>query len=347
MADAFHVALTADFYAADGSPKFADFGLDVFESEPRVRCAALPEMRPRLGPDQLAGVQGVVVLSPAVTAESVSSSDDLLAVGRFGVGYDAVDVAACTNADVLVFITKGAVDRPVAEATIAWMLALTHRVRAKDQLVRTGQWDDRVHYMGSELRDRTLGIVGLGGIGREIVALLGGFGMRPPLAYDPHLPPDVAASLGVRLVELDELMATADFVSINCPLMDETRGLIGARQLGRMKRDAYLIHTARGGIVDEDALYAVLAEKRIAGAAVDVFVGEPLDKPHRLGELDNVLLAPHCISWTHECFRDIGRAACQGMVDLAQGRPPKGVVNPAVLERPGFQAKWQRLRIDG
>ena len=149
MADTFHVALTADFYDADGSPKFADFGLDVFESEPRVRSAALPEMRPTLGPDQLAGAQGVVVLSPAVTAESLSNSDDLLAVGRFGVGYDAVDVDACTDADVLVFITKGAVDRPVAEATIAWMLALTHHVRAKDQLVRTGKWDDRVGYMAA------------------------------------------------------------------------------------------------------------------------------------------------------------------------------------------------------
>ena len=111
-----------------------------------------------------------------------------------------------------------------------------------------------------------------------------------------------------------------------------------------MKPDAYLINTARGGIVDEDALFDALANQRIAGAALDCFAEEPVTRPHRFGELDNVLLAPHCIAWTDELFRDIGRAACQGMLDLSLGKRPRGVVNPEVFDRPGFREKWARLR---
>ena len=133
----------------------------------------------------MTGANGVIVLTPAVTRETVAAADDLLAVGRFGVGYDAVDVAACTEADVLLFITAGAVDRPVAEAVVGWMIALTHHARTKDRLVREGRWDERSQYMGCELRDRTLGVVGLGGIARKLIELLAGWGMNPPLAFDP------------------------------------------------------------------------------------------------------------------------------------------------------------------
>ena len=340
----FRVALTGDFFAADGSTKYPDLGLSVFEGQDQIEWVPFAEHRSPIGADQVEGVQGVIVLTPAVTAESVSRSRDLLAIGRFGVGYDAVDVAACTEADVAVFITAGAVDRSVAEATVGWMIALTHNMRAKDVLVRTGRWDERSRYMGRELRGRTFGAIGLGGIGRATVGLLAGFGMNPPLAFDPFLDPVAAEAAGVRSVSLDELLATADFVSIHCPLTDRTRGLIGARELGLMKPDAYLINTARGGIVDEDALFDVLSRGRIAGAALDCFAEEPVIRPHRFGGLDNVLLAPHCIAWTDELFRDIGQAACRGMVDLSLGKVPRGVVNPQVFDRPGFREKWARLR---
>lgn len=340
----FRVALTGDFFAPDGSTKYPDIGLSVFEGHDRLEWSGIPEFRTPIGADQVAEAQGVIVLTPAVTADSVAQSRDLLAIGRFGVGYDAVDVAACTSADVAVFITAGAVDRSVAEATIGWMIALSHNVRIKDILVRTGRWDDRSRYMGRELRDRTFGAIGLGGIGRATVGLLRGFGMKPPLAFDPYLDPQVADAAGVRPVPLDELLAEADFVSIHCPLTEQTRGLIGRRELGLMKSDAFLINTARGGIVDEDALYDALAEHRIAGAALDCFADEPVVRPHRFGELDNVLLAPHCIAWTDELFRDIGRSACRGMLDLSLGRMPRGVVNPEVFDRPSFQEKWARLR---
>lgn len=339
----FVVALTADFYGSDGAPKYQDLGLTVFDDQPQIVRQTLSTHRTPIGSDQLAGVNGVIVLTPTVSPETVSHAQDLLAVGRFGVGYDSVDVNACTNADVLVFITAGAVDRSVAEATVGWLIALTHRMRIKDQLVRTGQWDVRSRHMGSELRDRTLGVIGLGGIARATLELLRGFGMRPPLAFDPFVAPEIAAQAGARLVTLDELLRESDFVSIHCPLNDQTRGLLGPRELSLMKPHAYLINTARGNIVDEDALYQVLAEGKIAGAALDCFAQEPVTTPHRFGALDNVLLAPHSIAWTNELFRDIGRTVCQGMVELTHGQRPKGVVNPAVLERPGFRAKWQRI----
>jgi phosphoglycerate dehydrogenase-like enzyme len=211
-------------------------------------------------------------------------------------------------------------------------------------LVRTGQWNERTKYMGRELRERTLGVIGLGGIARKLIELLRAFGMNPPLAFDPFAKPEMAASLGVRLVSLEELLRQSDFVSIHCPLTDETRSLIGKRELALMKLDAYLLNTARGGIVDEDAFYQALKERRIAGAALDCFAQEPVTAPHRFGELDNVLLAPHSIAWTNELFRDIGRAACQVMVDLSLGVKPRGVLNPELFERPAFQAKWKRFQ---
>jgi phosphoglycerate dehydrogenase-like enzyme len=335
----FRVAWTADFFDA-GAPRYPDVGLSVFDGSTHVKVVQLAEHRPEIGADQLAGVQGVIVLSPRVTRETLRQPEDLLAVGRFGVGFDTVDVAACTEADVVAFITPGAVDRPVAEAVVCWMLALSHHVLTKDRVARAGRWEDRGRHMGWELRGRTLGIVGLGRIGRALVGLLRGFGMNPPLAYDPHVP----AEAGVQLVGLDELLARSDFVSIHCPLTAQTRGLIGARELGLMRPGAVLINTARGGIVDEDALYEALRAGRIAGAAIDCFAGEPLSRPPRLGALDNVLLAPHSIAWTEELFRDIGRTACRGMLALSLGRRPEaGVLNPEVFDRPGFRAKWAQL----
>ena len=340
----FRVALTGDFFGPDGSTKYPDIGLSTFDGHDRIEWTKLAEHRPRIGPDQIDGVNGVIVLTPSVTAETVSRADDLLAVGRFGVGYDAVDVAACTEADVAVFITAGAVDRSVAEATVGWMIALTHHMLIKHLLVHAGQWDERSKFMGRELRDRTFGAVGFGGIARATISLLRGFGMKPPLAFDPYVDPAVAAPEGVRLVDLDTLHSRSDFVSIHCPLTPETRGLIGAREIALMKPGAYLINTARGGIVAEDALFHALTSRKIAGAALDCFAEEPVTKPHRFSEFDNVLLAPHSIAWTNELFRDIGRSVCKGMLDLALGDRPRGVVNPEVFDRPGFLAKWARLR---
>lgn len=337
---AFRVALTADFYGADGKSRYTDFGLGTFAGHPHVQVSRFDRHEPEIAADQLCDAHGVIVMTPRVTRASLAASDSLLAVGRFGVGYDTVDVAACTAANVLATIAAGAVNHSMAEATVAWMLALTHHVAAKDRLVREGRWDDRPAFMGSELRDRTLGIVGFGGIGRTLVPMLAGFRMRETIVFDPFVEPGAITAAGGRAVGLDELLATADFVSINCPLTAETRGLVGAAELARMKPTAYLLNLARGGIVDEDALLAALRDRRIAGAALDCFETEPAVDLERFTGLDNLLLAPHSIGWTNELFRDIGRTACQGMLDLSLGRRPRGVLNPELFDRPDFLDKW-------
>lgn len=339
---AFHVRLTADFYDAAGQPKFDDLGLGVFQQSPHVHVSAFPEHHAVIQPDQLAGCHAALVLSPRVTAQSLQDAHDLLLIARFGVGFDNVDVDACTERDVLVSITSGAVDRPVAEATLGWMIALSHHMLVKDRLVRTGQWDTRTRYMGRELRDRQLGVIGLGGIGRELVRLLHSFGMQPPVAFDPALPPQLFAELGVRQVSLQELLQTSDFVSIHCPLNSHTRNLIGAAELQLMKPQAFLLNTARGGIVDEDALFHALQNNLIAGAALDCFSEEPVIQPSRFAQLDNVLLAPHSIAWTDELFRDIGHTACSGILRTSLGQRPHGILNPVLFDRPSFQKKWSR-----
>lgn len=342
MTDNFRVVFTGDFHDDKGKPNYREFGLATFQNQPRIEYRIAADFSAELTPDQVGDANGVVVLTPRVTARSLNGRTDLLAIARFGVGYDSVDLAACTDADVLVLIATGAVDRSVAEATLTWMLALSHHVRTKDQLVRTGNWEGRSQYMGSELRGRTLGMVGFGRIAHALVRLVGGLGMKEFLAFDPLVDQKVAAQHGVEMVGLDDLLARSDFVSIHCPLNDQTRNLIGEKQLSRMKPTAYLINTARGGIVDEESLFRALKEHRIAGAAIDVFAQEPVTKPHPLGEMENVLLAPHCIAWTDELFGDIGNVVCQGLLDLSRGQTPRGIVNPAVLERPGFKKKVAR-----
>src|SRR5580698_6249065 len=203
----FIVALTGDFNDESGAPKFKDIGLSVLAGHSHIEQRVFKEHRNPIEADQIGDAQGIIVLTPAVAAQSVAKADSLLVMARFGVGYDNVDVKACTEANVLVTITVGAVDRPVAEAAVGWMIALSHNMRAKDALVRTGQWNERSKYMGCELRERTLGVIGFGGIARQLIELLRGFGMKQPLAFDPHHSPESAASLGARLVPLDTLLA--------------------------------------------------------------------------------------------------------------------------------------------
>ena len=344
MSEQFRLGFSRDFLASDGSLTYKDLGLHVLDAEPALKYEFFPRHEAVVQVDQLQDYDAVISLAPRYTADSLRGVQRLVALFRCGVGYDFVDVDACTENDVALFITAGAVNHSVAEATLTWMLALSHRLVAKDQLLRQGRWAERVHYMGSELRGKTLGVVGMGGIGTAIIELLRGFGMKQPLAFDPYFQPERAAELGVEAVSLEHLMSESDFISVNCPLTAGTRNLIHREHIARMKPTAFLINTARGGIVDDDALFDALSAHRIAGAATDVFANEPAGKDHRFVQLDNILLAPHCIAWTDELFCEMGTMACQQAVDLSKGRIAHGLVNREVLDRPGFQRKLENVR---
>lgn len=342
MAERFEVALTADFLA-EGKLVFKDIGLGILEKA-GIRYRFLDSPRPVLLAEQVEGFDALICLTPRVTAESLARAGRFLAVARFGVGFDGVDVRACTDAGVALFITKGAVDHSVAEAILGWMLGLGHHVLQKDRLTRGGKWSQRNDWMGSELRGRVIGIIGLGGIGGRLATLLRPLGVAEIIAFDPYVDQQRAASLQVQLVELRELLAKSDYLAVCCPLNEETRGLLGSDELSLMKRSAFLINTARGGIVEESALVDALQSRRVAGAAIDVFANEPVDSGHPLCQLDNVILAPHSIAWTDELFAEVGSMCASQIVRLAGGSVPAGLVNEEVLEQPAFREKLRRFQ---
>ena len=343
-ASSFRVGFSADFCREDGALAFPDIGLSLLDAVAGVSHDFIREYRPEYEPSQLVGYDVVVSLRPRVTARSLEDVDRLCAFGRCGVGYDNVDLDACTDHGIAVYITPGGVVRPVAESILLLMLALSHRLLEKDRLVRQGRWAESTHPLGREPRDRVVGTIGMGNIACEAIRLLRSLDVGRLVAFDPYASQARAAALGVELLSLEQLLDVSDYVLVNCPLTPETRGLLGSEQFARMKPDAVLINTARGPIVDETALIAALKERRIAGAALDVFEKEPLAADSPLSTMDNVILTSHSIAWTEELFRDMGRIDCQGALDIFRGEVPPHVVNPTVLANPRFVEKLARFK---
>ncbi len=340
----FQVAFSADFCREDGDLAFPDLGLSLFDPYPGIDCKFLRDYRPEYEPSQLAGVDVLISLKPRITARSLEGVTRLAAIGRCGVGYDNVDLAACTEQGIAVYITPGGVVRPVAESIVLLILALSHRLLQKDRLVRQGKWAESTQPLGREPRDRVIGTIGLGNIAAEAVRLLGVLDVRRFLAFDPYTTPERAVELGVDLVPLDDLLAQSDYVLVNCPFTPDTRGLLGPDQFALMKPGAVLINTARGPIVQEQALIEALQSGRLAGAALDVFEKEPLPADSPLCSMDNVILTSHSIAWTEELFRDMGRIDCEGALAIYRGELPPHIVNPDVLTHPKLIEKLARLK---
>jgi phosphoglycerate dehydrogenase-like enzyme len=340
----FRVGFSADFLRDDGSLAFPDIGLSLLDGIEDLRYDFLREYRPEYAPEQLMEYDVLISLKPRVTAQSLSGASRLCAIGRCGVGYDNVDLKACTERGIAVYITPEGVVRPVAESIVLLILALSHRLLQKDRLVRQGRWAESTHPLGREPRDRIVGTIGLGNIACEAIRLLRVLNVRRFLVFDPYASPDRAAELGVDRVSLDQLLRESDYVLVNCPLTPETRGLLGSDKFALMKREAVLINTARGPIVNEAALIDALQGGRIAGAALDVFESEPLSADSPLTRMDNVILTSHSIAWTEELFRDMGRIDCDGALAVYRGDPPRHIVNPQVLENPRFLEKLARRK---
>ena len=337
----FRVGLTHDFLNAAGEPVFGDIGLDALKSRPGTSVEFLANCGDELPADVGCEFDALLVLAPRVTAATLSMCDRLSIVARFGVGYDNVDVGSCTESNVLLTITPDGVRRPVAVSALAMLMALSHRLLAKDRLTREGRWNDKLDYMGVGLTGRTFGLVGFGNIGQEIAKIAAPLEMRL-VAHDPFASVEDAASLGVELVGLEELLSESDFVCVCCALTQNTRRLLNMSRLALMKSTSFLINVSRGPVVDQAALTRVLSEKGIAGAALDVFEQEPIDKDDPLLDLDNIILSPHAICWTDELFRGNGQSACHSIAEVASGRVPKDVVNRDVIERPELQKKLAR-----
>jgi D-3-phosphoglycerate dehydrogenase / 2-oxoglutarate reductase len=273
---------------------------------------------------------------------------NLLVVSTNGAGFDTVDVENCTQAGVLVVNQSGGNAEAVAAHVLAMLLMLSKQIIQTNHALRRGTMHDRATFMGNDVKGRTIGIVGLGNVGRRVAELCRGlFGMQV-IACDPYLDKETIAARGAAKVTLDELLRRADFVSINCPLDEGTRGMIGAREFALMAPHAYFITTARGFIHDERALADALRTKKIAGAGLDVWDKEPPPFDHPLLQFDNVIASPHTAGMTREARANMGRIAAEQLIMTLDGKRPPRIVNPQVW--PAYAKRFEQtfgLRPEG
>jgi D-3-phosphoglycerate dehydrogenase len=251
-----------------------------------------------------------------------------------------VDVEACTAAGVLVVNQSGGNAHSVAEHALAMLLTLSKRIIQADRALRRQPNVNRNDLIGAEAQGKTIGIVGLGNVGRRIAALCRGLLGMNVLAYDPYLSATEMAERGGEKVKLDELLGRSDYVSISCPLTKESRGMIGSREFALMQPHAYFITTARGFIHDEAALVDALNKKLVAGAGLDVWAKEPPPPDHPLLQFDNVLASPHTAGVTREARENMGRIAAEQMLDALDGKRPPRIINPEVW--PAYAKRFER-----
>ena len=312
----------------------------IFDDEPMRRLEAagleLIDMRG-------SGIADPDFIAALETADAVLSGNDLTideallhkagrlkAVAKMGVGLDMIDIDTATAHGVLVFNTPGVNDQAVADHTFALILAVARKILYCDQSLRKKRWE-HTKILGLELWQKTLGLIGLGAIGKNVALRAEGFRMRV-VAYDPFWPEAFAAEHGIEQMEIDELLGVSDVVSLHVPLMDQTRNLIGADALARMKPSAILVNCARGGIVNEADLAEALKSRKIAGAGIDVFDREPPAESPLLA-LDNVVLTPHTAAFTTQALKNMDRGVVEQLIDYARGEKPPFAVNPEVFGR--------------
>ncbi|MBI3325225.1 MAG: phosphoglycerate dehydrogenase [Nitrospinae bacterium] len=321
------VLITARYFAVDPAP------VELLRAH---ACElAHPELDWTLGDGNVAEARAVALLhdvdaaiisSLPLNARVLAAAERLRVIAIRGVGYDSVDISAATARGIPVLVAPGFTES-VADYTFGLLLAVARQVALADRLVRAGRWEVLV---STDIFGKTLGSVGLGRIGKAVARRARGFAM-PVLATDVVHDEPFAREYGVTYLPLQELLRRADIVSLNAPLSQGTHQLIDEAALRVMKPTAFLINTARGGLVDEVALAAALREKRIAGAGLDVFQQEPLGQNPFQG-LKNVVLSPHLAAYSHEGLRETGLQVARGVIDVLQGtRPdPASLVNPAI-----------------
>ncbi|MCD6479638.1 D-glycerate dehydrogenase [Candidatus Bathyarchaeota archaeon] len=283
--------------------------------------------------DKVRDIDGLLcLLTDKIDARIIEAGECLKVISNYAVGYDNIDVEAATKRGIYVTNTPGVLTETTADLAWAILMAIARRVVEADKYVRAGKW---VHawgpkmMLGSDVHGKTLGIVGLGRIGSAVARRAKGFNMRV-IYYDVFRREDLERELGLEYKPLEELLKEADYVTLHVPLTKETYHLIGEKELDLMKPTAYLINTSRGAVIDQKALYKALKERRIAGAALDVFEKEPIDPDDPLLELDNVVLTPHIGSASVETRKKMAMIAAENLVSVLRGVEPPNLVNPEV-----------------
>ncbi len=295
-----------------------------------LRRVAEVDVKTGLPKDELAAIIGeydalAVRSETKVTAEVLANAKNLKIIGRAGVGVDNIDVEAATKRGILVVNSPDGNTIAAAELTLGMLLAMARNIPQADASLRGGEWK-RAKYMGSEVYAKTLGVVGLGKIGREVARRAQAFEM-PIIGYDPYLKPEQAEALGIKLVDLPTLYKEADYITVHVPKTKDTTGMIGAEEIAQMKPTVRLINCARGGIIDEAALAEAAKSGRIGGAAIDVFSTEPAPADHPLLGIPNVITTPHLGASTEEAQVNVAIDIAEQIVDVLQGRPARAAVN--------------------
>lgn len=343
MTARFRVAFSGDFRTADGGFAYPMIDLSPLMADPRIEIGHVAPVEGRMRADDLAEYDALVLLAPRFDRASIPGNGRLALVARLGVGYDTVDVPALTEAGIALVTTPDGVRRPVAVSVVTFLLALSQHLLLKDRLTRGGPtgWAQRSRFMGIGLVGRTFGQLGIGNIGAEVIRLLAPFGMRL-IAHDPFVDPAAAAALGVTLVDEETLFRESDFLSVCVPLSPATHHFVDARRLALMKPTAFLINTARGPIVDEAALIAALRAGRLAGAGLDVFETEPSPADNPLFSMENVIVSPHALCWTDQCFAGNGAVDVAACLAVMRGEVPGGLLNREVADHPAFRERLAR-----
>ena len=323
------------------SDSLSQSGLDLLYNQPNI----ITDLKPELSPDELITLIGdydalIIRSRTQVTKAVIEAANNLKVIGRAGVGVDNIDVSSATQKGILVFNTPAGNTIAAAEHTIALMLSLSRHILPAGISLRNQEWS-RGKFMGSELYGKTFGVIGVGRIGSEVIRRLQAFDMKL-LAYDPYISVQAADRLGIKLVDRNTLIQTADYISIHVPLTPETHHSISTDEFALMKSNCRLVNCARGGIIDESALYIALKDQQIAGAALDVFEHEP-PADHRLMELDNFLSTPHLGASTTEAQNMVAIEVAQKVVDSLHQLPIENAVNQPNMEKFDILQPYLRL----
>ena len=287
---------------------------------------------------------GIIVRSRTkVTKEVIDKADNLKIIARAGVGVDNIDLDAATQKGIMVVNSPESTSITVAEHTMGLLLSMARKLSIADKSVKDGKWEKK-KFMGVELRNKTLGVIGMGRIGSQVVNRCKAFEMDA-IAYDPYLPEEVANQMGVELTDLETVLKKADFITIHVPLTPETKHLISHDEFEIMKDGAFITNCARGGIIDEDALYEALKNNKIGGAALDVYEDEPPAEDSKLFELDNIVLTPHIAASTKEAQRDATIIVADEIIGLFKGGTPNNVLNMPRIDNKTYQELSQYFEI--
>ena len=266
-----------------------------------------------------------------ISARLIASGMELRVIGRTGAGYDTIDLEAATTRGIPVVYAPGAGSRAVAEGTLSMILALAKRLQDLDRKTRRGEWSVRETLAISDLEGASLGIIGLGRIGSEVACLAKAFDMRI-LSYDPLISKDIAEQAGAELVDFDVLLKESDFISLNAPLNQQTRGMINRQRLSQVKRGAVLVNLARGGLLESlDVLDEALESGQLSAVGLDVFPEEPPDLSHPIFQRPDVLCTPHIMGLTAKAAQATFAMVSRGMADVLENRIPQNVANPEVF----------------